>query len=87
MSVKSFKVLLVGESCVGKTSVITKFIDDSFQEDQQSTIGGTFSTKSVICEGGKTLKFEIWNTAGQERYRILTKMFKKIQIQQLWSMI
>ena len=48
MSVKSFKVLLVGESRVGKTSIITKFIDDSFQEDQQSTIGGTFSTKSVI---------------------------------------
>ena len=77
MSVESFKVVLVGESGVGKTSIITKFIDDTFQEDQQSTTGGTFSTKSVICDGGKILKFEIWDTAGQERYRALTKMFYK----------
>ena len=77
MSVESFKVVLVGESGVGKTSIITKFIDETFQEDQQSTTGGTFSTKSVICDGGKILKFEIWDTAGQERYRALTKMFYK----------
>ena len=74
---ESFKVVLVGESGVGKTSIITQFIDQTFQEDQQSTTGGTFSTKSVICDNGKTLKFEIWDTAGQERYRSLTKMFYK----------
>ena len=75
--VESFKVVLVGESGVGKTSIITQFIDQTFQEDQQSTTGGTFSTKSVVCDNGKTLKFEIWDTAGQERYRALTKMFYK----------
>ena len=75
--VESFKVVLIGESGVGKTSIITQFIDQTFQEDQQSTTGGTFSTKSVICDNGKTLKFEIWDTAGQERYRSLTKMFYK----------
>ena len=75
--VESFKVVLVGESGVGKTSIITQFIDQTFQEDQQSTTGGTFSTKSVVCDNGKTLKFEIWDTAGQERYRSLTKMFYK----------
>ena len=75
--VESFKVVLVGESGVGKTSIITQFIDQTFQEDQQSTTGGTFSTKSVICDNGNTLKFEIWDTAGQERYRSLTKMFYK----------
>ena len=77
MSIESFKVVLVGESGVGKTSIITQFIDQTFQEDQQSTTGGTFSTKSVICDGGKILKFEIWDTAGQEKYRSLTKMFYK----------
>ena len=77
MSVESFKVVLVGETGVGKTSIITQFIDETFQEDQQSTTGGTFSTKSVICDEGKILKFEIWDTAGQERYRSLTKMFYK----------
>ena len=77
MSIESFKVVLVGESGVGKTSIITQFIDQTFQEDQQSITGGTFSTKSVICEGGKILKFEIWDTAGQEKYRSLTTMFYK----------
>ena len=77
MSIESFKVVLVGESGVGKTSIITQFIDQTFQEDQQSTTGGTLSTKSVICEGGKILKFEIWDTAGQEKYRSLTTMFYK----------
>ena len=75
--IESFKVVLVGESGVGKTSIITQFIDQTFQEDQQSTTGGTFSTKSVVCDNGKVLKFEIWDTAGQERYRALTKMFYK----------
>ena len=77
LCIESFKVVLVGESGVGKTSIITQFIDQTFQEDQQSTTGGTFSTKSVICEGGKILKFEIWDTAGQEKYRSLTTMFYK----------
>ena len=76
-NIESFKVVLVGESGVGKTSIITQFIDQTFQEDQQSTTGGTFSTKTVICDNGKILKFEIWDTAGQERYRSLTKMFYK----------
>ena len=52
MSIESFKVVLVGESGVGKTSIITQFIDQTFQEDIQSTTGGTFSTKSVVCDGG-----------------------------------
>ena len=76
-SSESFKVVLVGESGVGKTSIITQFIDQTFQDDQQSTTGGTFSTKTVICDNSKVLKFEIWDTAGQERYRALTKMFYK----------
>ena len=76
-SSESFKVVLVGESGVGKTSIITQFIDQTFQEDQQSTTGGTFSTKSVICDNSRVIKFEIWDTAGQERYRALTKMFYK----------
>ena len=77
MSTESFKVVLVGESGVGKTSIITQFMEQTFQDDQQSTTGGTYSTKSVICDGKKELKFEIWDTAGQERYRALTKMFYK----------
>ena len=71
------KIVLVGESGVGKTSIITQYIDNIFQKDQQSTIGGTFSTKTVKCGNGKILKLEIWDTAGQERYRSVTKLFYK----------
>ena len=74
---QSLKIVLIGESGVGKTSIISQFIDQIFQDDQQSTIGGTFSTKTIKCSNGKTLKFEIWDTAGQEKYRSVTKMFYK----------
>lgn len=77
MDQESFKVVLLGESGVGKTSIITQFIDETFMEDQQSTNGATFSTKNVTCSNGKTVKFDIWDTAGQEKYRALTKMFYK----------
>ena len=75
--IELFKVVLLGESGVGKTSIISQFIDNSFEEDLQSSTGGTFSTKSFVYGEGKILKFEIWDTAGQERYRALTKMFYK----------
>jgi small GTP-binding protein len=73
----SIKVVLVGETGVGKTSIIMQFVDESFQKDQQSTTGGTFSIKTGKCDNGKTIKFEIWDTAGQEKYRSLTKLFYK----------
>ena len=74
---ETLKIVLIGESGVGKTSIISQFIDQIFQKDQQSTIGGTFSTKTIKCGNGKILKLEIWDTAGQERYRSVTKMFYK----------
>ena len=71
------KIVLIGEASVGKTSIIYQFIDKIFQEDIQSTIGGTFNSKSIKCNNNKTLNLEIWDTAGQERYRCVTKMFYK----------
>ena len=76
-TIESFKVVLVGESGVGKTSIITQFIEQQFNEDPQSTTCGAFSRKSVICDETKEIKFEIWDTAGQERYRSLTRMYYK----------
>ena len=76
-SIEAFKVVLIGESGVGKTSIINQFIEQQFNEDPQSTTGGTFSTKSVICDETREIKFEIWDTAGQERYRSLTRMYYK----------
>ena len=74
---ENFKIVLIGETGVGKTSIISQFVDDTFQEDLQPSIGGTFSSKTLILDDGKTLKFDIWDTAGQERYRSLTKLFYK----------
>ena len=76
-NIESLKIVLIGETSVGKTSIICQFIDQVFQADQQSTIGGTFSTKKIKCSNGKIIKLEIWDTAGQERYRSVTKMFYK----------
>ena len=55
MNVELFKVILLYKSVIGKTSIITLFINETFQEDQQSTTGREFSTKSVICDGSKIL--------------------------------
>ena len=74
---ETFKIVLLGESGVGKTSILSQFIEQTYQEDIQSSTGGTFSSKTLIIGNNKLLKFEIWDTAGQERYRSLTTMFYK----------
>ena len=76
-TIESYKIVLIGESGVGKTSLISQLMDQTFQLDQQSTTGGTFSTKTALCDNSRILKLEIWDTAGQERYRSLTTMFYK----------
>ena len=75
---ESIKVVLIGESGVGKTSIISKFTKGIFNQDIMSTNGATFSTKKKEFKNSKkTLSFEIWDTAGQEKYRSLAKMFFK----------
>ena len=72
------KVVLLGESGVGKTSIISRYITNTFKSQLMSTPGANFVTKNVIMKGeNKTIKFEIWDTAGQERYRSLAKVFYK----------
>ena len=75
---ESIKVVLLGESGVGKTSIISQFTKGVFNQDCMSTNGATFSTKKKeFKELKKILSFEIWDTAGQEKYRALAKMFFK----------
>lgn len=71
------KIVVVGESGVGKTSLITQFIDNFFDEEIQATTGASFSAKTLSFDNGKSVKIQIWDTAGQERYRSLTKIFFK----------
>ena len=69
-----FKVLLIGDSGVGKSSILLRFTDDTFEEQMASTIGVDFRVKTVAL-GGKACKLTIWDTAGQERFRTLTSSY------------
>ena len=73
---ESLKVVLLGESGVGKTSIISQLMEQEFNDEQTATTGATFSTKTMVFDN-KGICFEIWDTAGQEKYRALTKMFYK----------
>ena len=72
------KVVLIGETAVGKSSIINRFIKNQFYNNFTPTMSGTCVTKEIFYEQyNKILKYEIWDTAGQEKYRSLTKMFYK----------
>lgn len=72
-----YKLVLLGDSSVGKTSIVHRFVTNSFNQHTSNTIGAAFITKefSSSLNSKKRLKFEIWDTAGQERYRSLTPMY------------
>ncbi|KAL5457071.1 hypothetical protein EMCRGX_G034308 [Ephydatia muelleri] len=67
----SFKLALIGDSGVGKTCVLTRYTDNQFQPSFLSTIGIDFKVK-MIRLNGKTIKLQIWDTAGQDRFRSIT---------------
>ena len=68
------KVVLIGESGVGKTSIIQRFITNIFNPQQKTTGGANFIEKKMEINDYK-IKFEIWDTVGQERFRSLAKVF------------
>lgn len=68
------KIVLIGDSGVGKTNLLSRFARDQFNPDSKSTIGVEFATKTIEVEG-KTVKAQIWDTAGQERYRAITSAY------------
>jgi Ras-related protein Rab-1A len=69
-----FKILLIGDSGVGKSCLLLRFADDSWTETHISTIGVDFKIKTLDIEG-KTVKLQIWDTAGQERFRTITSSY------------
>mmetsp|Transcript_18613 Transcript_18613/g.34929 ORF Transcript_18613/g.34929 Transcript_18613/m.34929 type:complete len:214 (+) Transcript_18613:88-729(+) len=69
-----FKVVLIGDSGVGKSNLLSRFTRDEFNLESKSTIGVEFATKSITTNG-KVIKAQIWDTAGQERYRAITSAY------------
>ncbi|KAI8095953.1 ras family-domain-containing protein [Thamnidium elegans] len=70
-----FKLVLLGESAVGKSSLVMRFVKDHFDEYRESTIGAAFLAQTISLDDNTTVKFEIWDTAGQERYKSLAPMY------------
>ena len=72
-----YKILLLGDSMVGKTCFLLKYTDKSFQEIHMSTIGLDYRLKTLTLKNRKTVKLQIWDTAGQDRFRSITKNYYK----------
>jgi small GTP-binding protein len=71
-----YKLILVGDSYVGKTNILSKYIKDEFNLNTKSTVGVEFGTKILKIED-KIIKAQIWDTAGQERYKSITSTYYK----------
>ncbi|KAL7087101.1 hypothetical protein ACP275_13G044900 [Erythranthe tilingii] len=69
-----FKLVLIGDSGVGKSNLLSRFTKNEFNLESKSTIGVEFATRSIHIDG-KIIKAQIWDTAGQERYRAITSAY------------
>jgi small GTP-binding protein len=70
------KLVVLGNSGVGKTCLITKFVSDSFKSSLDSAVGASYMTK-ILRVDNATMKFNIWDTAGQERFRSIVRVYYK----------
>jgi small GTP-binding protein len=68
------KILVIGESAVGKSCLLLRYTDDKFQDTFMTTIGVDFKTKFITVDG-TAVKLQIWDTAGQEKFRSITKAY------------
>ena len=70
------KVTLIGESSVGKTSIINRYAKGNFSQELESTLGANYSQKKMVRHG-KKIRLDLWDTAGQEKYRAIGRHFYK----------
>eukprot|EP00824_Muranothrix_gubernata_P014619 TRINITY_DN302_c0_g1_i1.p1 TRINITY_DN302_c0_g1~~TRINITY_DN302_c0_g1_i1.p1 ORF type:complete len:240 (+),score=15.47 TRINITY_DN302_c0_g1_i1:25-720(+) len=78
MTSQQVKLVLLGESGVGKTSIVQRFVYNNYREENPPTIGASFMSKVMEIPGtNHTIKFQIWDTAGQEKYKSLASMYYK----------
>ncbi len=74
-SARQVKLVLLGESAVGKTSLTLRYVAQHFEDVPDTTVGAAFVSKTVQLEDDSVVKFAIWDTAGQEKYRGLAPMY------------
>ena len=72
----AIKVTLIGESSVGKTSIINRYTKGNFSQELESTLGANYSQKKIVRQG-KKIRLDLWDTAGQEKYRSIGRHFYK----------
>jgi small GTP-binding protein len=70
-----FKFILIGDSTVGKTCILTRFVDGWFKAESDPTIGVEFGSKIIKCKSGVTVRLQVWDTAGQESFRSITRSY------------
>ena len=69
-----FRVIIVGDTCVGKSCLLMKFTENSFKDSHDVTLGVEFGTRLISIEG-RPIKLQIWDTSGQESFRSITRSF------------
>ena len=74
-SMETYKIILVGDSSVGKTNLLTQYVDEKFTENNISTVGIEFKNKIIELENGRKIRLQIWDTSGQEKFMSLTKNY------------
>ncbi|XP_062501628.1 ras-related protein Rab-22A-like [Corticium candelabrum] len=74
MSMREIKLCLLGDAGVGKSCLVLRFVSDTFTDYLENTIGASFMSKTLIVDD-RTFKYQIWDTAGQEKYRGLAPMY------------
>jgi Ras-related protein Rab-11A len=70
-----FKVVMLGDSGVGKTNLLSRFTKGTFEDGSTTTVGVEFATKFVPMQNKEVVKAQIWDTAGQERYKAITTAY------------
>ena len=71
-----YKIIIIGDTCVGKSHILSRYLKDEFKEDSKSTVGVELGTKFIKVKDVGT-KLQIWDTAGQERYKSITSSYYK----------
>ena len=74
-SMETYKIILVGDISVGKTNLLTQYVDEKFTENNISTVGIEFKNKIIELKNGMKIRLQIWDTSGQEKFMSLTKNY------------